>query len=320
MDLNKPFPWEKAKRILVTTHAFVDPDALGSVLAMGSFFNTKNKDVDLVVSGGVPKNLDFLLGEQKITSNLDKSFDRFDLVLVLDCGDAALTQIPELFYNKVDVPVVNIDHHQDNRGFGDFNFTSAKYASTTQVLYEIFKIENHEINSYEATALLAGIMGDTGSFRHANTGAEVLEIAGNLLTKGASFSRIVKNLFAGKTVGQLKAWSYALEKASLDKKTGALVSAMTQKDLEKLDVVESDFEGVVDILNTFPEAKFAAFVRQRGDTVKFSLRSEEYKGTDVSKLAQKFGGGGHKLSAGFTIQGQLKRDNDNIYIKPSENC
>ena len=167
-----------------------------------------------------------------------------------------------------------------------------------------------------ATSNLTDLMCDTGSFLLANTNSQTMRVAGEILLKGARRSAVAHNLFAGKTPGQLKAWSYVLEKATFDKNSRAIISALTHDDIKELGVDDEAYEGIVEILNTFPEASFAAFVRQRNGEVKFSLRSEEYKGVDVSALARKFGGGGHKLSAGFTIQGRLKRDNGNIYIEP----
>src|SRR5690606_33401644 len=107
------------------------------------------------------------------------------------------------------------------------------------------------------------------------------------------------------------------ERAEYDAKSGAIVSALTQEDIDNLDVSDDAFSGIVEILNTFPEAKYAALVRQRGDEIKFSLRSEHYKGVDVSEIASRYGGGGHKLAAGFSVKGKLKRDNRSVYIEPT---
>ena len=314
--LNKPFPWQKANNILVTTHAFVDPDALGSILTMGGYLKSLGKQAALLARGGVPRNLRFLCEEEEVLSELPQPLHTFDLAVVLDCGAPELPNIPGLAGPNPKIEIVNIDHHFDNTGFGRHNWVAPDFSSVAEMLFELLENEGYRISALKATALLAGIMGDTGAFRHASTRPQTLITAAKLLQLAANLSGVVRHLFAGKTMGQLKAWSYILEKANLDENTGALISALTAEDMAELDVDDNAYEGIVDIMNTFPGAKYAAFVRQRGGQVKFSLRSEEYKGMNVSELAQKFGGGGHKLAAGFTLPGRLRRQNGDIYIEP----
>ncbi len=314
--LAKPFPWEDKKNILITAHAFVDPDALGSILTMASFLAKLGKNVTLVAVGGIPRNLRFLAGDLEVLPDLPKEQARtFDLIIVLDCADQGLPDLPDLL-GANGPPILNMDHHLKNSLFGKFNWVDTDYAAVALMIYDLLKEAGHKIDAFEATAMLAGIMADTGSFRHSNTTAKVLKAGGDLLLKGAAISSVVKYLFAGKTAGQLRAWSYVLELAQLDRVTGALISALTEEDIKRLDVDDTAYQGIVEIMNTFPGAKFSAFVMQRGDEVKFSFRSEEYKGVDVSEIARRLGGGGHKLAAGATMAGRLKRENGNIYIEP----
>ena len=88
-----------------------------------------------------------------------------------------------------------------------------------------------------------------------------------------------------------------------------IYSILTEEEMEELgNPPSSVFDGVVETLNKVPEAKFAMFLKQDKERIKGSLRSEEYKGVNVQEIAKMFGGGGHKLAAGFSIIGKLARN------------
>lgn len=312
--MNKTLPIAGKNNILVACHAFADPDALGSLLALGSFLKKNGVNATLFAYGGVPSNLQFLVDAFTIrTEREGLNISNYDLIIVVDSGVFSLTRLPKA---PAGVEVVNIDHHPDNAKFGTVNMVDPSYAATCELIYDIFKSLGHRPDGFEATALLAGIMGDTGSFRHSNTTPRVLTAASELLSCGAKLSQISKNLFTGKTSDQLKAWSYVLEHTHFDAKARAVISAITAEDIEFLGVDDEAFEGIVEILNTFPGADYAAFLRQRGPEIKVSLRSENYKNTNVQELAKKFGGGGHDVAAGFTIPGKLVREDELVYILP----
>jgi phosphoesterase RecJ-like protein len=157
------------------------------------------------------------------------------------------------------------------------------------------------------TFLMLGILGDTGSFQHSNTTPRVMEIASTLLKKGAPLSKIIETAFANKNISTLKLWGKAFERAKINPQNGLIISVLTQTDLEECSAGSEDIAQVASILNTVPDTKFALILSERGDgIVKGSLRSEEYKGVDVSKIAARFGGGGHKLASGFEIKGKLQ--------------
>lgn len=173
------------------------------------------------------------------------------------------------------------------------------------------KFADAEITKEIATSLLAGIFYDTGGFKHENTTAEALEASAELLKKGARIDKIALHLFGKKSPNAIKAWARALDNARFDPDKKMVFSVITEEDLKDINVNEDDlFEGFVEMLNTMPQSKFALFLRQEGDMVKGSLRSESHKKVDVSKIARSFGGGGHKLASGFGIKGKLVKKGD----------
>ena len=131
------------------------------------------------------------------------------------------------------------------------------------------------------------------------------------MKKGAPISRIVDTVFTNKKISTLKLWGRAFEKAKINAQNGMIATVLTMEDIENCEATTEDISQVASILNTVPGTKFSLILSQRDeDTIKGSLRSEEYKGVDVSEIAHKFGGGGHKLASGFEIKGKIKETED----------
>ena len=131
------------------------------------------------------------------------------------------------------------------------------------------------------------------------------------MRKGAVTSKIIKQTYKSKSPAVLRAWGKALENSYFDKKNKIIYSVMTEADLSEFkNLPQAAFEGFAETLNTFPEAKFAMFLRQDGGIIKGSLRSDIFKNADVSKIAHIFGGGGHKLASGFSVSGKLMKNTE----------
>ena len=312
---NQPFLWENKNRVLITTHAFADADALGSVLALASHLRSRGLETILLVREGAPKTLRFLLGENEAVAPNSLKDHEFDLVVVLDCASSSLTGLDGIGDYKDSL--VNIDHHPDNTFFGAQNLVDTTAASTAEIIYEIIKQDGRTPTSFESTSLLAGLAGDTGSFKHINATSKTLKMAGELMLHGANLSDIVKNIFKLNDSSQLKAWSHVIEVSKFDEEKNIIMAAITEEEMRALGIDEDAFTGVVEVLSTFHKASYSAFFRQRGEEVKVSLRSESFKNFNVSNLAAKFGGGGHKLAAGFSIPGKLIKKDGEPYIIPS---
>ncbi|HYD91229.1 MAG TPA: DHH family phosphoesterase, partial [Flavobacterium sp.] len=229
----------------------------------------------------------------------------------LDCGVLERTRIDgiEAYRDQI----VNIDHHP-NPNFGNFNIIEETASSTSEILFKMFSQNGWDIQPSEATAMLAGIVGDTGGFRHSNTTAETLAAAGALLSYGANLALINKTFFE-LSLAQIKARGLALENAYLDDKNKAIISGITAEDVEKLKLPEGSLAGIVELLNTCTEAQYAALCKQREDEVRVSLRTEEYKNFDVAELATKHGGGGMKLAAVFRVKGTLVKDEKGLAVE-----
>lgn len=296
---------DKSQSILLTMHERMDGDDGGSVLAMAHLLKTLGKKVTSAIKFGVPPSLEFLPGSHKILEDITN--EEFDLLITFGCGEKARCGSENIL--KLNVPTLNIDHHPDNKLFGDVNIVDAQKSSVAELVYDFFVFNSWKISKDIATCLLTGIITDTGSFMHNNTTASALKAASELMKKGARSSKIVQHTYKNKTPNTFFAWSKAIENSFYDSKNKIIFSIITESDLKEIgSLPKAAFDGLAETLNTVPEAKMAMFLRQDGGVIKGSLRSEEHKGMNVAEIARLLGGGGHTLAAGFSLAGTLKKN------------
>lgn len=297
---------KKSERIFLTTHEGTDGDDLGSLLAVKKYLVQIGKDAVGAIKGGVPTNLLFLSGSDEIAE--PENLDGFDLYIFFGCNKVERTGIKQ--FAQLQSPTINFDHHPDNTNFATVNVVDPETSAVAELIYYFLTYADAEINKDMATCLLTGIFTDTGGFKHANTTSEALEVASELLKKGARIDKIAMQTMGRKRPQALKAWAKGLENARFDPEKRMVFSILTEEDLKEIGASDEDLDGFVELLNNMPQARFALLLRQDGEVVKGSLRSEPQKKVDVSKIAKSFGGGGHKLASGFKIKGSLKRDGD----------
>jgi phosphoesterase RecJ-like protein len=296
---------DQSQRILLTTHERTDGDDLGSVLALANHLQKTGKNVTLAIKGGVPEQLQYLPLQDWVQEDVEHM--NFDLLIISGCSKIDRCGNPTIINSTL--PILNIDHHPDNTQYGTVNLVQADKSSVAELVFDFFKYCNWTITPGIATCLLTGIFTDTGSFMHSNTQESTLQAAAELMKKGARTATVARYTYKGKSVEGLKAWGKALENAYYDRDQKIIYSIITEQELVELGNPPMDyFEGLVETLNKVPEAKFALFLKQDGDMIKGSLRSDPHKGIDVKKIAHLFGGGGHMWASGFSVAGKLVRD------------
>jgi phosphoesterase RecJ-like protein len=300
----------KSEKIFLTTHEGTDGDDLGSALAMVGFLQELGKKIQIVIKGGVPNNLLFLPKSNEVSENFDLSSD---LVITFGCNKIERTGFRQLQSTKL--PIINFDHHPDSTNFGTVNIVDPSTAAVAELIYYFLNFAEAKISKDMATCLLTGIFTDTGGFKHSNTTSEVLEVAADLLKKGARIDKIALHTMGKKRPQAVKAYAKGLENARFDLEKKMVFSVLTEDDLKEIGASDEDLDGFVELLNNMPQARFALLLRQDGEVVKGSLRSEPQKKVDVSKIAKSFGGGGHKLASGFKVKGKLIRSGENWEIK-----
>ena len=330
-SFTKPINLIKAsKNILILTHKNPDGDAVGSVLGLGMALDELNKNNDIILKDKIPKVLEFLPGREKIkyaedlAGNLiesDLENCNYDLVILADCAELERTGIEEI--NKIVESAKNlliIDHHPE-REIASENFNIAKIvnpksSSAAEMLFELFTEMEIKINKNIAQCLLTGIFTDTGGFQHSNVSPRTLEVAAELMKKGPRINKIAQNIFNSKSIPAIKIWGRALARIETDSENGMSASYIDKDDLKECGASYGDLSGIANIINTISDSKFSLLLTEYEDQkIRGSLRSEEYKGVDVSKIAHDFGGGGHRLASGFELKGTVKESLEFIYGK-----
>lgn len=301
----------KSKRLLLFAHSRPDPDTVGSNLALAEYIKSCGKHVDIACFDAFPDALKGLT--DGVFFHPDQlNIASYDAIIVCDSANLGFDKLVDaLAENQA---VVIIDHHPDISVPGDVMIIDETYSSASEILYLFFVAANAKVTKSMATMLLMGILCDTGGFQHANVSPRVLEIASDLMKKGAPLAKITQIIFTHHNIGALKLWGRAFEKARFNEKSGMLVTAVTQEDVRECNASPEDIYQVASILSAVPDAKFALVLSQRDGAVRASLRSMQQHNVDVSAIAHQFGGGGHKLSSGFEIPGKLVETHDGFII------
>jgi len=297
------FVIKESQDILLFAHSRPDSDTIGSVLALREYIKSLGKNVDIACSDPYPTYLESLSPNYfHFPQNLD--IQKYSLVIATDSVERGFQKIQNDFSeNQV---IALLDHHPDITIKGDINVIDPIYSSVCEIIYDFLEFNKIKLTRNISTFLLLGILGDTGMFQHSNTTVRVMEIASALMKNGAPITKIINIAFSNKNISTLKLWGRAFEKAKINPENGMIVSVLTQKEMEDCGATADDIAQVSGILNTVPGTKFALILSERNDgIIKGSLRSEEYKGVDVSRIAAQFGGGGHRLASGFEIKGKI---------------
>jgi phosphoesterase RecJ-like protein len=291
-------------RFVVTSHEAPDGDALGSLLGMWLALRQLGKDVVMFLGGpaSLPGEYRFLeLENVGLQRARPEDFSERVLVAV-DCASANRVGAEPGVVD--DAPfTINIDHHHDNPRFGDVNLIVADASSTGEVLADVFRELGVELTSEIAEALYIALVTDTGRFQYANTTPKALRLAADLVEAGADVHRVFQGVYENVQFAKLKLLARALDRAQVLEGGEIVVSHLLRGDFEAVGATEPYSEGIIDFLRSAEGALVSALIREPprdGAPVrKVSLRSSVDE-VDVSAIARKSGGGGHREAAGFS--------------------
>ncbi len=284
-------------------HVNPDGDCVGSCLALRQYLqdNEPEKRVRVYLES-VGRNLLFLSGADQVLPLEEASNFDGDLCISLDAGSLdRLGEAGEVF-RKAKKTLV-IDHHITNTHFGMENWVDGAASSCCQVLYEL--LDDEKISKPCAEALYTGIVHDTGVFRFSNTSERTMQIAGRLMSRGLATNEIIDRSFYQKTFLQTKVMAKVVGEARMMADSKVLLGVLTNEQMHVMGATSEDTDGIIDQLRLVKGVEVAIFAREDAPHVfKFSLRSNGK--VDVSAVSTYFGGGGHRLAAGFTAKGELE--------------
>ena len=297
-----------AQKVLVTSHINPDGDALGSILALAHGLRALGKDAVPLLTDGVPDIYAWMPGAKWVCRSTERR--DFDVVVVCDAGAlerVGNSQLPTLQSAPIQI---NIDHHVPDSPFGEIRIVDEKAAATAELIYSLIRMLGaacgRDLLTREiADCLMTGIVTDTGSFRYMNVTPRTFYLAARLQRKGALPAQIAELVFENRSFASLKLLGRALD--SLQTTDDGLISwaIVRASDFSDLRAIDAETEGIVSHVRAVQGARVGVLFREiEGKKVRISLRARE--GSDVNRIAAVFGGGGHRLAAGCSLEPPLE--------------
>jgi phosphoesterase RecJ-like protein len=289
------------ERFLIVTHENPDGDALGSLLATRLALQQLGKDAVMYLPGEtlLPAEYSFMPFEGLAREAPADAAER--VLVAVDCakedriGDEAALSRASL--------VLNIDHHHDNTRFGDLNLIVADASSTGEVLRDVFLELDVDLTPELAEPLYIALVTDTGRFQYTNTTPKALRLAADLVDAGADIHAVFQEVYESVEFAKLKLLARALDRAEVLEGGRIVVSHLLRTDFADVGASEPYSEGIIDYLRAVEGAELAVLIREQlsesAHAHKGSLRSSIDE-LDVSAIARRFGGGGHRQAAGFS--------------------
>ena len=303
------------KNIVITTHHKPDADALGSSLGMLNYLKKKGHQVTVITPTDYPAFLHWMKGNDGVVifndGNEAKSqeiIDKADVIMALDFS--SLSRINELgeIVRAASAYKINIDHHLDPEDFSDFLISDTNAAATCELCYDlIVELGDRElIDGDIAECLYAGVMTDTGGFRHPNTSKHVHEVVANLIDLGANNAAVSKRIYDNNSYDRLKFLGFALsQKLTVLEEYGVAYFAITADELAKYNSKTGDTEGLVNYALSLQGIVLAVLFTDRKDAVKMSFRSiGKFPANEIA--GNYFNGGGHLNAAGGISENSLE--------------
>lgn len=292
----------EAKQIAIFGHLNPDLDCFGAMFGVKYLcesLGTKcdmfsNFSDDLFLLNIFPKKV---FKEKFIKEN-------YDLILIVDCN--LLDRIDDAYReNLKGKKLLIIDHHKQNiiEDNADFYIEPQK-CSASMVVFELLEKLKIKLSAEYATYIFAGLVGDTGRFLHTNTDADTFICASKLINAGADIQKVYDVIYRSLTMNQAKLRDFMFTKLQNNGKNICYL-VVSIKDLDRLHAKVEDVKMFVDELNKIKDCDVVMIAYEtKTNEFKVSLRSKN--GVDVFGVANRHGGGGHKMAAGFSISGDKK--------------
>jgi phosphoesterase RecJ-like protein len=299
-------------RFLVSTHENPDGDALGSLLAMTLALRSLGKDAQMYLGGPapLPSEYTFMALDELRREVPDDVAER--VLVAVDCAKADRLAGDKVVLTQSKA-VIDIDHHHDNTRFGDVNLVVSDASSTGEVLRDVFGELGVELTPEIAEPLYIALVTDTGRFQYTNTTPKALRLAAELVEAGADIHRVFQGIYESVEFAKLKLLARALERAEVFEGGRVVVSFLLRRDFHEVGAAEPYSEGIIDYLRAVEGAELVVLIREPprddGPTRKVSLRSSIDE-LDVSAIARKSGGGGHRQAAGFESEASVAEITD----------
>lgn len=287
---------------LITSHVAPDGDNAGSCIGLVRYLKQMGKEAYYVLDDSLPTNLSFLHQDLKVYSSeevKEQINGRRYVVFSLDCGDKSRICMKDDLLKEAKF-LVNIDHHESNDYYGDFNYVMKEASSTCEMIYRLLcQTDKSLIEEKAATALYTGLCTDTGSFKYESAKVSAFEVAAGLIELGADKDCVVRNIYQSNSYNYVRMTSEVL--MNLIKEGQLAYALVTRELLDKYQVEFKDLEELPANTVGIDGVEIGLLFKEKEEEVtKVSLRSKEW--ANVNEIAAFFGGGGHIRAAGCTIK------------------
>jgi phosphoesterase RecJ-like protein len=307
-----PRIWELVHQhdeVVMLTHKDADGDTLGCSLAMAEVVEALHKRAYVICPPPVPVAYAFMAGYDRLNQH-PAPVTKPRLVFAFDTASLERSG-NSMSYVGADPVVVNIDHHVSNTRFGTLNLVLPGAAATAEVLYDLLRAGNIPISPTVAGNLYAALLFDTGGFRHDNTSQRVLAMGADLVGLGADAAAIARGLFKSRRVATLKLHALVMSGVHFEHNDQIIWAEVTERMLRETHATHQDGEGIIDQLSSVEGGRFAILFKEvRPELTKISVRTRGE--ADANRLAQEFGGGGHRRAAGAEIALSLKAAEERV--------
>lgn len=293
-----------ARDVVVCGHVSPDGDCLGSTLGLvhalrlAGISATPLKAQDEPVEYG----LRFLPGADELVAANDYEGPLGTFVTVDVPNADRMGEAARALHARAD-RTVTIDHHQGLGDFSQVSYVDPDAPSASLIVWKVVKRMGIEPDAAVATCCYTGLNTDTGRFSFQNATQEAFEAASEMVAAGAAPALVAREVYQNRSMGALKLESVALERLKCFEDGACALTYLLKSDFEAFNAVKSDADPIVDLVRSLRGVKVACVLREQDDVVRGSLRAKD--ATDVSAIAARIGGGGHRAAAGFTFQGTM---------------
>jgi phosphoesterase RecJ-like protein len=285
------------QRFVITSHARPDGDAIGSQVAMAYALRQLGKDVQMVDADPAPPQFQAFpgVGDIQVSPTLH---GQFDAVIVMECSDLSRTGV-EGFDRYF---VINIDHHPGNKNYGAINWFDPGAAACGEMVFDVIEALGVVLTPEIATHIYVAILTDTGGFHFSHITPRTFDICRRCTEAGAQPEAIARAVYDSSTMGRLRLMGAVLHNLEFEGSGRAALAAVTLELLRQTGATQEDTDGLINIPLTVKDIQAVAFFKEIArDSFRISLRSKG--NVDVNRVANAFGGGGHKNAAGCTLNG-----------------
>lgn len=295
------------RKIVITTHPNPDADALGSSLGLKHFLTARGHQATVITPTEYPDFLEWMHGNEDVIAYSEQKHDQIkgifneaEMIFCLDFSSThRLKKIEQMVLSATATKVL-IDHHLDPEDFTDYQLWDTKAAATAELVYDLILMMGgqSEITPEIADCLYAGIMTDTGSFKHPSTTAKVHRTVADLIELGANVNFVSREIYDTNSLGRLRFLGHALLKRLVVREDLKVAYfTVSAEDFERFQLKSGDTEGIVNYALSIKGIIMATIIIEREDEVKLSFRS--VGNYAVNTFANEhFKGGGHKNASG----------------------